>query len=241
MSKDNVFSIFNNSLRLFHFLLNDFAQSHQGIGKPEMNYALEKCLPILLHRTGDTNARLRQRSHEYIVEMAVYPEIKPLNALPVYLTIPLKLHTAPRLALSQCEIIEELMRSLGIRDNGLNVDNISKFCSHALEHTSGEVRELTTRILIQLYRECGSVVRKYLPQDNEMNRRNKKYRILFDAFDEIDGKPVHAYEGSTTPRFNNQRNVKTPVKSKTPNPRSLSIDRKTPLSMADDSDFNPDK
>ena len=88
-----------------------------------------------------------------------------------------------------------------------------------------------------------------------MNRRNKKYRILFDTFDNIDGKQPNggsqaaAYEQtpSTTPRFNQSggtRNVKTPSKLTTANsnktPRSLSIDRKTPLSMADESEYNPD-
>ncbi len=81
-----------------------------------------------------------------------------------------------------------------------------------------------------------------------MNRRNKKYRSLFEAFDSIDGKmpapPVSGYGeigGATTPRFNAKpgRDVKTPSKSKTP--RSHSIDRKTPLSMADESEYNPDK
>jgi len=76
MSKDNVFSIFNNSLRLFQYLLNEFIGLHQAlVGRAEISYALEKCLPVLLQRTGDTNARLRQRSHEYIVEMASFKEV----------------------------------------------------------------------------------------------------------------------------------------------------------------------
>ena len=37
------------------------------------------------------------------------------------------------------------------------------------------------------------VVRRHLPPDNEMNRRNKKYRQLYDAFDSIDGKPIQQY------------------------------------------------
>ena len=193
MSKDNVFSIFNNALKLIQFLLNDFAKRF-SIGKQEMNYVLEKCLPVLLHRTGDTNARLRQRAHEYIVEMAVYPEIKPLHTIPQFFITPFKLHIAPRLALSRVEILEDLMKQLGYRDNGLTVDNISKFCGQALEHTSGEVRELAAKILIQMYKENGQTVRRYLPPDNEMNRRNKKYRILYDAFDGIDGKPVLSYD-----------------------------------------------
>ncbi len=151
MCKDNVFSVFNNSIRLFHFLLDDFAKRN-SIGKQEINYVLEKALPVLIHRTGDTNSRLRQRAHEYIVEMAMFPEIRPLHTVPNYCTIPIKLHIAPRLALSRVEIIEDLIKRLGTKDNGLNIDNISKFCAQALEHTSGEVRELATKILIQMYR-----------------------------------------------------------------------------------------
>ena len=151
MSKDNVFSVFNNALKLFHFLLNDFAKQH-SIGKQDMNYVLEKCLPVLIHRTGDSNARLRQRAHEYIVEMANFPEIKPLHTVPHYCSIPIKLHIAPRLALSRVEIIEDLMKSLGTKDNGLTAESVAKFCAQALEHTSGEVRELATKILISMYK-----------------------------------------------------------------------------------------
>ena len=76
-----------------------------------------------------------------------------------------------------------------------------------------------------------------------MNRRNKKYRSLYDAFDSIDGKPLQHYDkndGSHTPRPT--RNVRTPTKnrSKTPN-RGTSMDRKTPISMIDESEYNPDK
>ena len=98
-----------------------------------------------------------------------------------------------------------------------------------------------------------------MPPDNEMNRRNKKYRILYEAFDNIDGKPlqVDAFGTGTgkpnesnvltTPR--SVRNLRTPVnnnsnnnsnKSKTPT-RSTSMDRKTPMSMADESELNPYK
>lgn len=153
MCKDNVFSVFNNAIKLFHFLLNDFAKRH-SIGKQDINYVLEKTLPVLIHRTGDSNARLRQRAQEYICDMATFAEIKPLHTVPNYCTVPFstKFHMAPRLALSRVEIIEELMKRLGTRDNGLNVDNISKFCAQALDHNTGEVRELATKILIQMYK-----------------------------------------------------------------------------------------
>ncbi len=87
------------------------------------------------------------------------------------------------------------------------------------------------------------MVRKYVPQDSEMNRRIKKYRILYDAFDTIDGKPLKLYDningdsGSHTPRLNRSV-VKTPSKSKS---RAQSLDRtKTPMSLTDDSEYNQD-
>jgi centrosomal protein CEP104 len=43
------------------------------------------------------------------------------------------------------------------------------------------------------FQEDGNIVRKYLPPDNEINRRNKKYRDLFEAFDTIDGKPPQTF------------------------------------------------
>jgi centrosomal protein CEP104 len=192
MCKDNVFSIFSNALKLLQFLLNDFVKQH-NIGKHDINFVLEKCMPVLLHRTGDTNARLRQRAHEFIVEMASYSEVKPTHTVPNFCTSPFRLDIAPRLALSRVEIIEELIKILGIKDNGLTVDNITRFCVNALGHTAGEVREVATKLLIQMYKEDSNTVRRHLPPDNEQNRRNKKYRILYDAFDAIDGKPAHNY------------------------------------------------
>jgi centrosomal protein CEP104 len=193
MSKDNVFSVFNNALKLFHFMLDEFAKQH-SLGKHELNHTLEKCLPVLLQRTGDSNARLRQRAHDYIVNMATFSEVKPLHTVPHYCMAPFDLHAAPRLALSRVEIVDQLMKSLGTKEDGLNADSICKFCANALEHTSGEVRELASKVLIQLYKENPSAVRRHLPPDNEMTRRNKKYRILYDAFDAIDGKPIQAYD-----------------------------------------------
>ncbi len=156
MCKDNVFSIFTNTIKLLDFLLREFAKKHSSIGKHDINYLLEKVLPVLLHRTGDTNARLRQCAQDYIVKMANFPELKPLHTVPNYCTIPIQLHIAPRLALSRVEIIEDLMKTLGTKDHGLNVENISKFCGQALEHTAGEVRELAAKILIEIYKVWNS-------------------------------------------------------------------------------------
>ncbi len=187
-TKDNVFTIFNSGLKFLNFILNTFHKQHV-ISKIELVHAVERCLTNILHRTGDTNTRIRQRAHEFIVEMSMFADVKPLNIIPTQCTILLKPNCAPRLALSRVEIVSDLIKSLGSKENGFTIENISKFCSEALEHTSGEVREAATKIIIQMYEDYGNVIRKYLPQDNEMNRRNKKYRIIYEAFDKTSGKP----------------------------------------------------
>ncbi len=64
-----------------------------------------------------------------------------------------------------------------------------KFCTQALQHNAGEVREKTEKLIIELYKENGAPVKDFLPQDNEKTRKNVLYKQLFEAFDRIDGKP----------------------------------------------------
>ncbi|CAF4917580.1 unnamed protein product, partial [Rotaria socialis] len=54
---------------------------------------------------------------------------------------------------------------------------------------AGEVRELAIKLLLSLYKTHGTIVKRYLPPDNEQTRRIKKYRDIFDAFDRMDGRP----------------------------------------------------
>jgi hypothetical protein len=225
--KDNVLSLFIAGTDLLQILLDQFVKDHH-INKQEINLALEKCLPVLLHRTGDSNGRLRQHAHDFIIQMSDYSEIKHLHAVPTHCVTPFRLDIAPRLGLSRVEIVESLIKRLGLEDNGLSVDNITKFCVNSLGHTSGEVRELSTKILIQMYKEDKKTVRRNLPIPNEINRKNKKYRRLYETFDLLDGNiPAssgekynrdisnlasarQSYSGGVDSRQQTARNVKTP-------------------------------
>ena len=173
MFRVDVLAIFSHSLKLFHLLMNDYVRRH-SIQKQDIIASLERVMPVLLQRTGDSNARLRQRAQEAIIESASYPELKPLHVIPHYCVLPFNKTCAPRLAISRCELIEELMKILDIKtgENGLNVDNVSKFCAQALEHNgkmnelnclfvflfdrlfilAGEVRELAIKLILILYK-----------------------------------------------------------------------------------------
>ena len=51
------------------------------------------------------------------------------------------------------------------------------------------MRERAERIIVALYKDVGQPVKEFLPPDDEKVRRNMLYKLLFEAFDRIDGKP----------------------------------------------------
>ncbi|CAF3692465.1 unnamed protein product [Rotaria sp. Silwood1] len=263
MFRVDVLVTFLHSLKLFHLLMNDYIRRN-SIQRQDIITSLERVLPVLLQRTGDSNARLRQRAQEAIIESASYPELKPLHIIPHYCVYPFNKTCAPRLAISRCELIEELMKVLDVKkgENGLNVDNISKFCAQAIEHNAGEVRELTIKILLSLYKTHGSIVKRYLPQDNDQTRRIKKYRDMFEAFDRIDSQTDKATNNLSLDHVKRTSEPADTLKRDIPKQQHVSreqrksfdakssthksrtptrFDRKTPtMSMADESDFTPE-
>ena len=64
-----------------------------------------------------------------------------------------------------------------------------KYCTVAIQHNAGEVREKAEKIIVALYRDVGAPVKDFLPPDDEKTRKNVLYKQLFEAFDKIDGKP----------------------------------------------------
>jgi len=70
--------------------------------------------------------------------------------------------------------------------SGFTVENMMSFLTVSLEHTSGDVRETTEKIIIQLYMDVGDIVRNYLPADSDRTRKSLLYKQLFTEFDKID-------------------------------------------------------
>ncbi|GFO45190.1 centrosomal protein of 104 kda [Plakobranchus ocellatus] len=75
---------------------------------------------------------------------------------------------------------------------GLTMDNVMTFNMQALQHNAGEVRDVTERLIRQMYKDHGAPVKDYLPPDDEKNRKNTMWRQLFEYFDQVDGKPSKA-------------------------------------------------
>lgn len=60
----------------------------------------------------------------------------------------------------------------------------------ALQHRVLQVREMAVCVILDLYRQCHSVVLEYLPPDDSTSRKNILFKTIFDGFAKIDGRPT---------------------------------------------------
>lgn len=184
--RDKVLTVFTQGLTVLTTLLTKFPDS-QRINRNELSTCVEKVVSELLIRTGDSALRIRSASMEYILSMADYPDIKPLQLVPTICCRPLTSNVMARLAQSKAEIVEHLVKKHGVdRNSEVTVEMVMEFCAPALEHPVGPVRETAERVVIDLYWQRGRMIRRFLLPDNEKARRNMIYRQLFEELDKID-------------------------------------------------------
>uniref|UniRef100_A0A8D2AFH3 Centrosomal protein of 104 kDa n=1 Tax=Sciurus vulgaris TaxID=55149 RepID=A0A8D2AFH3_SCIVU len=189
--KDIVTSVFQASLKLLKMMITQYIPKHQ-LSKLETAHCVDRTIPVVLARTGDSSARLRVMASNFIQEVALFEEVKPLQIIPTYLVQPLKANCSAHLAMSQMDLLARLLRDLGTGSTGFTVDNVMKFAVSALEHRVFEVRETAVRIILDMYRQHQALTLEYLPPDDSNTRRNILYKTLFEGFAKIDGRPTDA-------------------------------------------------
>ncbi|KAK2526892.1 Cep104 [Columba livia] len=185
--KDIVSSVFQASLKLLKMIISQYIPKHK-LGRLETSYCVEKTLPNLLSRTGDSSSRLRLLASTFIQEMALSSEVKPLQIVPVHLVQPLKPNSPAHLAMSRVELVECLLKDMGTENSGFTVSSVMKFATGALEHRVCEVRDAALRIIFAMYRMHRAAILEYLPPDDASIRKSVLYKSLFDGFAKIDGK-----------------------------------------------------
>ncbi|NXS96286.1 CE104 protein, partial [Jacana jacana] len=185
-TKDIVSSVFQASLKLLKMIITQYIPKHK-LGKLETSHCVEKTLPDLLSRTGDSSSRLRLLASDFIWEMALCSEVKPLQIIPVHLVQPLKPNSPTHMVMSQVELMERLLKDLGTENSGFTLSNVMKFARGALEHRVCEVRDAALRIILDLYGRHGAAVLEYLPPSDASVRKTVLYKTLFDGFARIDG------------------------------------------------------
>ncbi|XP_039330125.1 centrosomal protein of 104 kDa isoform X2 [Saimiri boliviensis] len=189
--KDIVTSVFQASLKLLKMIITQYIPKHKLI-KLETAHCVERTIPVLLTRTGDSSARVRVTAANFIQEMALFKEVRSLQIIPSYLVQPLKANSSVHLAMSHMDLLARLLKDLGTGSSGFTVDNVMKFSVSALEHRVYEVRETAVRIILDMYRQHQASILEYLPPDDSNTRRNILYKTIFDGFAKIDGRPTDA-------------------------------------------------
>ncbi|KAI3387338.1 hypothetical protein SNEBB_003860 [Seison nebaliae] len=188
--KDNVYSIIDGSLKLVKYLYKTFSKKFK-IDKSEKMNVIDKIFPSVLYHSGNNNKKIRNCSMQFISDFTVLPEVQSLGYVPSLCTQPIKSNLPSKQAKARIEILENLTNLLGNEKNGMSIDNTMKLLSSSVESTTGDVRELSSKMIIDIYRRFESqrkAIKKHLPSDDDAARKNVKYRYIFDAFDQIDGK-----------------------------------------------------
>lgn len=190
--KDKVSSVFQVSLKLMKMIITHYIPKHK-LGKVETTHCVERVLPLLISKTGETTSGLRVTAINFIQEMALLNEVRPLQIVPAQLVAqPLKRNTPKCLALSQVQLLEHLLKELGTQNSGFTTESVMTFVAHSLEHVASEVRDIAVRIILDMYKKHRGAILSYLPQDDAYTRKNVLYKTLFDGFAKIDGRPTEA-------------------------------------------------
>lgn len=77
--------------------------------------------------------------------------------------------------------------------SGLTCRTLSEFGISCLHHPAEGVRKVGERVLVLVYKVNPRLVRKQLPPDDDITRRNLLYRQLFHELDKIDVQVVRQY------------------------------------------------
>lgn len=189
--RDIVTPVFQASLKLLKMIITQYIPKHK-LGRLETAHCVERTIPVLLTRTGDSSARLRVMASNFIQEIALFKEVKSLQVIPSYLVQPLKANSSTHLAMSQMALLARLLRDLGTEGAGFTVDSVMRFSVQALEHRVREVREAAVGMILDLYAQHRALVLEYLPPDDSTTRRNVLYKTIFEGFAKIDGRPTDA-------------------------------------------------
>ena len=86
-------------------------------------------------------------------------------------------------------MLEQLVLSQGIstdKQSGLTCRALSECGCSGIHHPAEPVRKVAERVLLLVYKINPRLIRKQLPPDDDITRRNLLYRQLFTEFDKLD-------------------------------------------------------
>ncbi|XP_075539654.1 centrosomal protein of 104 kDa [Dermacentor variabilis] len=191
-ARDKVLSVFIQALNLMQTLFTRFTIV-QRISKGDVTAAINKTVPRILYRTGDTAPRVKSVAIDFLLEMGDYEDVKAVQAMLHIILRPFPESTNPRLAQGRCELVEQLVaRFPPLSQSDPLFEHMMAFAIRALSHPSLQVREVAEQILLSLYRLLGTPVRQCLVPESTKTSRNFTYKKVFEEFEKIDKEPGSA-------------------------------------------------
>ncbi|XP_063698655.1 centrosomal protein of 104 kDa [Culicoides brevitarsis] len=183
--RDVVFSVFATATETIRTLFMDFVPNRVSVS--EVSRLTDKLLPELLTKTGDPSPRVHNLAQHTILTIADCPQVREQQLVTPALARTISSGTHPRLALSRLQMLEQLVLSQGLtrEKSSLTLQFIEAAIS-GIHHPAEHVRKVAERILLLIYKHQPRLVRKQLPPDDDITRRNLLYRQLFSEFDKID-------------------------------------------------------
>ncbi|XP_030376803.1 centrosomal protein of 104 kDa [Scaptodrosophila lebanonensis] len=185
--RDAVFSVFNQATETVRVLFLEYVPGR--VSPSEVARCVDRLLPELLAKSGDPSARVHTLAQHTILSCAACPEVAEQHLVAPALSRSVGSGTHPRLALSRMQMLEQLVLSQGIstdKHSGLTCRALSECGCSGIHHPAEPVRKVAERILLLVYKVNPRLVRKQLPPDDDITRRNLLYRQLFTEFDKLD-------------------------------------------------------
>ncbi|XP_064459355.1 centrosomal protein of 104 kDa-like [Ornithodoros turicata] len=190
--RDKVLSVFIQALNLMQTLFTRFTLA-QRISKGDVTVAVNKTVPRILYRTGDTAPRVKTVATDFLLEMGDYEDVKAMQAMLHIILRPFPESTNPRLAQGRCELVEQMvMRFPPLSQSDPLFEHMMAFAIRALSHPALQVREVAEQVLLSLYRLLGTPVRQCLVPESHKTARNFTYKKVFEEFEKIDKEPNSA-------------------------------------------------
>lgn len=110
--RDKVFSVYSLASQLIRIFFSEFANDR--VTSAEIARSVDRLLPELLTKSGDTTPRIHNMAIHTILSIADCKCVSSLHIIPVHLSRPVSSSTHQRLALSRLEMVEQLILNHGI-------------------------------------------------------------------------------------------------------------------------------
>ncbi|XP_034667177.1 centrosomal protein of 104 kDa isoform X2 [Drosophila subobscura] len=185
--RDAVYSVFSQATETVRVLFLEFVPGR--VSPSEVARCVDRLLPELLAKSGDPSARLHTLAQHTILSIAACPEVAEQSLVAPALSRSVGSGTHQRLAMSRLQMLEQLVHTQGIstdKHSGLTCRALSECGCSGIHHPAEPVRKVAERILLLVYKLNPRMVRKQLPPDDDITRRNLLYRQLFTEFDKLD-------------------------------------------------------